>query len=331
MIVDFHAHYLGQEHLNMHARTPAGLTLGSSFHGQGKNAVLEANGRGLGHACEPEDFYDLSRRLELMAESGVDMEVLSPPPYMSFTALPAPEAARLIREQNEAIAEVVHLHPDHFRGLGMAPFQDAATAVPEIVYLMDKLGLLGVEVNTHIAGKNLDSDDLDPIWQALDDRQAVVFIHPIDILGAERMSRYYLTNLLGNPVETALAVASLAFGGVFTRFPRIRFLAAHGGGVAPFVVGRWEHGARVRPELSMIAESPLALLRHIYVDSIVHGAAELLYLIDILGAERIVLGSDTPFDMGTREPTSLFGAVLPAHTRQCILANHQDLWQSGPP
>ncbi len=139
MIVDFHAHYLAQEHLNMHARTPEGLTLGSSIHGQGKGAVLEANGRVLGHACEPEDFYDLSRRFELMSESGVGMEVLSPPPYMSFTGLLAQEATKLIREQNEAIAEVVHLYPDHFRGLGMAPFQDAATAVPEIVYLMDKL------------------------------------------------------------------------------------------------------------------------------------------------------------------------------------------------
>jgi aminocarboxymuconate-semialdehyde decarboxylase len=199
--------------------------------------------------------------------------------------------------------------------------------VPEIIYLMDKLELLGVEVNTHIAGKNLDDPDLEPIWQTLDDLHAVVFIHPNDVLGAERMSRYYLTNLLGNPVETALAVASLAFGGIFTRFPRIRFIAAHGGGVAPFVLGRWEHGAHVRPELVMLTESPLALLRHIYMDSIVHGAPELLYLIDILGADRIVLGSDIPFDMGTRDSTSLFGAALPDDIRQCILANHQDLLQ----
>jgi aminocarboxymuconate-semialdehyde decarboxylase len=144
---------------------------------------------------------------------------------------------------------------------------------------------------------------------------------------AERLTRYYLTNLLGNPVETAVALASLIFGGVLDRFPRIRFLAAHGGGVAPFVIGRWEHAARVQPELAHLSASPLELLRRIYVDSIVHGTPELLSLIEMLGAERIVLGSDFPFDMGTWEPTTLFGAKLPENVRQQILAGHQALLQ----
>jgi aminocarboxymuconate-semialdehyde decarboxylase len=153
----------------------------------------------------------------------------------------------------------------------------------------------------------------------------MVFIHPLDVLGAERLTKYYLRNLLGNPAETAVALASLMFGGVFERFPHIRFLAAHGGGVAPFVIGRWELGARVRPELAHLAASPLELLRQSYVDSIVHGAPELCYLIEMLGAERIVLGSDTPFDMGTRDPSALFGATLPDELRRTILAGHQDL------
>src|SRR5262249_31119958 len=149
--------------------------------------------------------------------------------------------------------------------------------------------------------------------------------HPNYVLGAERLSRYYLMNLLGNPVETAVALASLMFGGVFGRFPHIHFLAAHGGGVAPFVIGRWEHAARVRPELAHLLTSPPELLRHIYVDSIVHGAPELLYLIEKLGAEHIVLGSDFPFDMGVQDPVALFGASLAEDVRQQILAGHQAL------
>ena len=190
---------------------------------------------------------------------------------------------------------------------------------------MDTLKLAGVEILTQIAGKNLDSPDLDPIWQALDARNAVVLIHPNHVLGIERLTRYYLLNLLGNPVETAVALASLMFGGVFERFPHIRFIAAHGGGVAPFVIGRWEHAASVRPELAHLSASPLDLLRHSYVDSIVHGEPELRYLIEMLGAERIVLGSDFPFDMGTRTPVSLFGTSLTDNVRRLILTGHEDL------
>jgi aminocarboxymuconate-semialdehyde decarboxylase len=325
MIIDFHAHYLAREHLQMHAKTPDGRIVGSRMRGQGKDAVMETNGVPLGSSCKPEDFYDLAARLEFMAATGVDIEVLSPPPFMSFTEIAGPEAAKLVREQNEAIAEVVRQYPDSFRGLGVAPLQDAQSAVTEIAYLMDTLKLTGVEILTQIAGKNLDTPDLEPVWQTLDARHAVVLIHPLDVLGAERLTRYYLRNLLGNPVETAVALACLAFSGVLERFPHIRFIAAHGGGVAPFVIGRWEHAAQVRPELAHLSASPLTLLRHAYVDSLVHGAPELRYLIEILGANRIVLGSDTPFDMGTRDPAALFGAALPDELRRTILAGHQDL------
>jgi len=211
------------------------------------------------------------------------------------------------------------------RGFGVAPLQEADLAVPEIAYVMDKLGLIGIEILTHIMGKNLDHPDLEPVWQALDERHAVVLIHPDKVLGAERLTQYYLWNLLSNPVETAQALASLAFGGVFDRFPHIRFIAAHGGGAAPFLVGRWERGATVRPELAHLRTSPPDLLRHVYVDSIVHGSQQLRYLIEMLGAERIVLGSDFPFDMGTREPVALFGTPLDDDERQLILVGHQDL------
>nr|BBH93226.1 amidohydrolase [Thermogemmatispora argillosa] len=325
MIIDFHAHYLAREHLQMHARAPDGRMLGCRWRGQGTDAVLETGGVPLGSACRPEDFYDLDARLELLATAGVDLQVLSPPPFMAFYELPGAEAAPLLREQNEAIATVVRRYPDSFHGLGLAPLQDPARAVEEIAYLMDQLQLAGIEMLTRVNDWNLDAPELEPVWQALDARRALVFIHPLEVLGAERLTRYYLRNLLGNPAETAFALASLLFGGVVERYPQIRFLAAHGGGVAPFVIGRWQHGARVRPELAHLRASPLTLLRRIYVDSLVHDGEALRYLVSVLGAERVVLGSDLPFDMGTRTPVALFGAELAPPERLQILSGHADL------
>src|SRR5260370_39878428 len=129
----------------------------------------------------------------------------------------------------------------------MAPLQDADSAVTEIAYLMDTLRLAGVEILTQIAGKNLDSSDLDPVWQELDARRALVLIHPLDVLGAERLTQYYLRNLLGNPVQTAVPLASLMFGGVFERFPHIRFLAAHAGARRPFLIVRRGTPPRIPP------------------------------------------------------------------------------------
>jgi aminocarboxymuconate-semialdehyde decarboxylase len=325
MIIDYHSHYLEREHFNMHARTPEGRTVGARTQGEGKNAILEANGNPMGSSCNPEDFYHLSARLERMEQSNVNMQVLSPPPFMCFTEIAATEAVPLLREQNEAIAAVVQQYPTSFRGIGVAPVQDAERAVAEIAYLMDTLKLEGIELLTHILGNNLDSPELDPVWQALDARQALVFLHPNYVLGVERLARYYLLNLLGNPVETAQALACLMFGGVFERFPHIRFLAAHGGGVAPFVIGRWDHAAQVRPELAHLSASPLDLLRHAYVDTIVHGAPQLLYLIEMLGTQRIALGTDFPFDMGVQDPAALFGASLPEDVRRQLLAGPTDL------
>src|SRR5260221_8083274 len=135
MIIDFHTHYLAREHLQMHAKTPDGRIVGSSMRGQGKDAVMETNGVPLGSSCKPEDFYDLAARLEFMSATSVDIEVLSPPPFMSFTDIAGPEAAKLVRVQNEAITEVVRTDPDSFRCLCMAPVQDTDSTIPENAYL----------------------------------------------------------------------------------------------------------------------------------------------------------------------------------------------------
>jgi aminocarboxymuconate-semialdehyde decarboxylase len=325
MVIDFHAHYLASEHLTMQATTPEGRVVGSGVRGSGNTATLEANGFPMGTAATPGGYSDIELRLERMAAAGIDMQVLSPPTYMMFLELAARDAARLDREQNEAIAAVVRRHPTAFAGLGGVPYQDSVVAVQEIAHLMDELGLLGVQVPTQVNGWNLDDPELEPVWAALNARDALVFIHPNEVLGRERLDRYYLWNLIGNPTETAIALASLMFGGVIERYPRIRFVAAHGGGSASYLLGRWEHAARVRPDLAHLSATPRELFNRVYVDSIVHGPGELSYLIDVIGVERILLGTDAPFDMGVSDPVALYGANLPGDAVEQILRGHQEL------
>ena len=329
MVIDFHAHYLAYEHMHMHSRTPEGQIVGANRHGEGKELVLESNGAPLGSSCQPEAFYNLPLRLDVMEQNGVDMQVLSPPPFMTFTEIAAPVAAHFAREQNEAVAAAIRQYPDALRGLGIAPWQDPALAIQELTYVLDTLELSGVEMVTQIAGKTLDDPALDAIWRELDTRHALILLHPYRALGTERQARSINRNVPGNTVEMALALVCLAFGGVFKRFPHIRFLAAHGGGMTPFAVGCWEHAAE-HTELAHLRSSPLALLRHCYADSIVHGTHELRYLIEILGAERVVLGSDFPFNMGTSQLAALFDASLDATTRRQILSGHTGLLVAGP-
>jgi aminocarboxymuconate-semialdehyde decarboxylase len=325
VVIDFHAHYLAPEHLTMRAITPDGRVVGSGLRGSGSAAMLEANGFPMGTATTPEGYSDVDLRLERMAAAGIDVQVLSSPTYMMFLDIVARDAARLDREQNEAIAAVVRRHPCAFVGLGSLPYQDPEIAVQEIAHLMDELGLLGVQIPTHVNGRNLDDPHFEPVWAALNARDALVFIHPNEVLGRERLDRYYLWNLIGNPTETAVALASLMFGGVIERYPRIRFIAAHGGGATPYLLGRWEHAARVRPDLAHLSATPRELFRSVYVDTIVHGPGELRYLVEAIGADRILLGTDTPFDMGVTDPVALFDADLPKETVDRILGGHQEL------
>lgn len=326
IVVDFHTHYLAREHFRMSERTPGGHPVGSSLVHTDNEASLQANGVLIGSTLNPELYYNLDLRMSTMAAMSVAMQLLSPPAYMLFDELPVEVAAKLLREQNEAIAAVVRSHPQSFRGLGAIPFQDKGMALAEINYLMDVLGLEGIIINTQVGPKHLDHPDFEPIWQALDQRQAVIFIHPNMIPRRDLLKRYYLDSLVEEPVAIAIALAHLMFGGVLERYAAIRFVAAYGGGVVPMLLGRWSLGALVRPELAHLTHSPRDLFRRVYVDSLVHGSAELRYLIDMIGANRIVLGTDFPFDMGVQKPNELFGAdITNTMRRQILMRNRHEL------
>ncbi len=245
-----------------------------------------------------DNVWNPKRRIEECDRAGVSLQVLSTVPVMfSYWAKPA-DALDLSRRLNDHIAEVVRNHSKRFAGLGTIPMQDR----------IDTL--------------NLDNASLQPVWSAAEQLNAAIFVHPWDMLGRERMPKYWLPWLVGMPAETSLAICSMIFGGVFERFPKLRVAFAHGGGAFPFTVGRVEHAFHVRPDLVAIDNetNPRKYLARgdengdptparFYVDSLVHDADALKMLLKLFGAQRVAFGSDYPFPLGEAHPGELIESM----------------------
>ena len=279
-----------------------------------------------------DNVWDPARRIEECDRAGVSLQVLSTVPVMfSYWAKPA-DALDLSRRLNDHIAEVVRAYPARFAGLATIPLQDPDLAAGELERCVRDLGLSGVQIGTHIDAnshvpakeiRNLDDLSLNSVWSAAQQLNTAVFVHPWDMLGQERMPKYWLPWLVGMPAETSLAICSMMFGGVFERFPKLRVAFAHGGGAYPMAAGRIEHAFHVRPDLCATDNSthPAEYLAHgdkparFYVDSLVHHPAALQLLLKLFGAERVALGSDYPFPLGEAHPGSLIESMRELTTR----------------
>ncbi len=262
--------------------------------------------------------YDSDVRLGECDDHRVDVQVLSTVPVMfSYWAEPK-DTYDLSRFLNDHIAGLAEQHPKRFIGLGTVPMQDADLAVKELERLVGELSMPGVQIGSSVNGKNLDDASLFPIFEAAAELGAAVFVHPWEMLGKDRMPKYWLPWLVGMPAETTLAVCSMIFGGVFERLPKLRVLFAHGGGAFPATVGRIAHGFDVRPDLCAVdnAISPRDYLGRFYVDSLVHDEAMLRYTLELLGDDKVALGSDYPFPLGEAVAGTLIGSILlPEQTR----------------
>jgi aminocarboxymuconate-semialdehyde decarboxylase len=273
-----------------------------------------------------DNVWDPQRRIEEMDAADVAMQVLSTVPVMfSYWAKPH-DALDLSRRLNDHIAEVVRAHPKRFAGLATIPMQDVDLAADELERCVRELGLRGAQIGTHVDANpdfgridilNLDNASLQPLWSTAEKLDAAIFVHPWDMVGKERMPKYWLPWLVGMPAETSLAICSMIFGGVFERFPKLRVAFAHGGGAFPFTIGRVEHAFHVRPDLCATDNktNPRNYLAdgdtpaRFYVDSLVHDPDALKFLLNLFGARRVALGSDYPFPLGEAKPGKLIESV----------------------
>src|SRR5262245_54363454 len=253
--------------------------------------------------------WSLERRLEDMDRLGIDRQAISPPPVMFCYWAEAKAGQAFARMQNEFIAGVAARHPARFTGMATVPLQDPALAITELRHAREALGLRAVEIGTCPGGRDFDDPALFPFFTACRDLGVAVFVHPAaPLVGQERLAKYYFPQIVGNPLETAVAISKLIYGGVLERLPDLRICFAHGGGAFPFTLGRLDHAWSVRPDgPELIPRRPRDYARLLHFDSLTHSASGLRFLVAEFGAERVAMGSDYPFDLGSPDPVAAVG------------------------
>jgi len=261
---------------------------------------------------------DVGRRLTVMDKQGIDIQLVSPSPS-HYHPWADPETARAVwREANLATAAHCAQGAGRLRGLGLVPLQHPGQLVEALDHART-LGLLGVEISSHAPGRDLSDPAYEPFWSHAAQAGAVLFLHPFGCTLNERLSRWYLSNSVGQPTENAVALSHLIFSGVLDRHPGLRIIAAHGGGYLPTHLGRADHAWRTRPDARGCLREPSSYLRRLYFDSLVHDSAVLWSLVRVAGADRVLLGSDFPFDMGSEDPLGdLRAAGLPPSAYDAI-------------
>ncbi|MFF3505434.1 amidohydrolase family protein [Streptomyces sp. NPDC003247] len=273
---------------------------------------------------------DVAARLADLDAMGVDVQVVGPMPMHHYWADPE-LAARLARTVNEAVARHCAAAPERLYGLGTVPLQHPGLAVTLLEEAVTGHGLYGVSVSTTVEGRELADPAHDEVWRRAEELGAVVFVHPWGCSLGERLATRYLGNTVGQPVETTVALSHLIFTGVLDRFPRLKLVAAHGGGYLPTYVGRSDHAWRERPDARGCAEPPSSYLRRMWFDALVYTPRALRRLVEEVGADRVVLGTDHPFDMGVTDPVDRLDAagLAPAERDAIAGGNALDLLLKG--
>jgi aminocarboxymuconate-semialdehyde decarboxylase len=300
MNIDIHGHVVVREILH------------SDAHPQSWRPVISRAPNGwqmvhLDHIVDgpiPREITEWPKIIENLDAVHVDVMAVSPAPFLFFYDLDGPAGYDACRVQNDAIAQAVAQYPGRLVGLGIVPLQDIGLAVKELERIANRLKFPGIEVRTNVNGAYLGEEQLRPFWEAVQALDLFVFVHPNrPLIGQSELDDYYLINLIGNPIETTRSIADIVFSGVLEAYPRLKLCFAHAGGTVPYIRGRWEHGYHVRGEPKVRIERPPSdYLELLYFDCITHWVPALEFLVSTVGADRVLLGSDYPFDMSLADP-----------------------------
>ena len=270
-----------------------------------------------------ETYMSLEIRLKYMDETGVDIHALSLTSPMVYWAPPA-FGLKLAQVYNDGLAAAHLKYPQRFYGLLTLPMQAPNLALQELDRAANLPGMRGVYLATHVMGKNLDDKSYWPIYERCQALGFPVLLHPVDPVGADRMRSYYLRNFLGNPYDTGIAAASLMFGGVMDAFPKLEVVLPHAGGTFPALIGRMTHGSGVRPETKHMTKAPMTYLRRFHYDTISHSPQIMGDVIRLVGADRVVMGTDHPADMSLARPIEFIDSIpqLSNYERELILGGN---------
>ena len=307
-VVDVHCHYLNPEVAEAARDLDVGRHDPSVIYA---NALTRETNVAQMRDRAPK-LTGIEQRLEDMDRMGIDIQAISPAPFQFFYFAPPERGAALARQVNEGIAALVAATPQRFVGLGSVPLQNADLAIQELDHAIGTLGLRGIEINTNVNGLDLTDArlGLEPFFARADALGAVIFLHPVGFSEGSRLADHYFNNVIGNPLDTTVAVSHLIFDGVVARYPNIRFIAAHGGGYVSHYWARMDHAWRARQDCrTMIDRAPSSYLKTFYVDTMVFDPEMLRHLVDLFGAQRVLLGTDYPYDMGEERPRELIASV----------------------
>lgn len=298
MIIDSHVHIIVPE--ATHTKGSEGSWRPKVYYEEGKQ-IVEIRGR---RFQSDREIVNIDLILEEQTKAGIDMVLISPIASLMNYEAEKGEGLRMCKIQNEALAKITQKYPDRVRALGIIPLQDPNLAAKELANVMQEPGLEGVIVGTSVAANYLGDERFEAFWSAAEETAAIIFIHPTTRAFSDKVfNESQLWKSVGNPLETTIATSHLVMTGTMERYPKLKIVLAHGGGGILSLRGRLQKSfSIISPEKLKLKESPVESLKRFYFDSLTHDKEVLINLIDFVGPDRVLLGSDYPFDMGHNFP-----------------------------